>query len=198
MDFLTSHIEALIFCTTEPITIEDMQKCLSEMLATEVPNKDIEQSVEKLLHKYQRGDYAFQLYPIAQGYLFQTKPEYQASVANLLKFKSKKKLSKAALETLAIIAYKQPVTKTEVEQIRGVNCDYTFQRLLEKELISIKGKAESAGRPLLYATSQKFMEYFGINSIEELPQPKDFSPSNTEDEEKSHESANTENENTQE
>jgi len=88
--------------------------------------------------------------------------------------RSKKKLSQAALETLAIIAYKQPVTKTDVEQIRGVNCDYSVQKLLEKELIAIIGKSESVGKPILYGTSPLFMDYFGINSIQELPHIKEL------------------------
>jgi segregation and condensation protein B len=79
------------------------------------------------------------------------------------------------LETLSIIAYKQPVTRSQVEQIRGVNCEYTIQKLLEKELIEIKGKAETIGRPILYGTSSKFMEYFGLNDLADLPAPKDFS-----------------------
>ena len=87
---------------------------------------------------------------------------------------SKKKLSQAAIEPLAIIAYKQPVTKLDVEQIRGVNSDYSIQKLLEKELIVIAGKSETVGKPILYATSPLFMDYFGINNISELPQVKDF------------------------
>ena len=109
------------------------------------------------------------------GYQFLTKPAYQASIGILLKQQSKKRLSNSALETLSIIAYKQPVTKSEAEQIRGVSCDYSIQKLLEKELIEIKGKSEGVGRPLLYGTSQKFMDYFGINDLKELPTPKDFS-----------------------
>jgi segregation and condensation protein B len=104
-----------------------------------------------------------------------SKPAYQSSIGILLKQQSKKRLSNSALETLSIIAYKQPVTKSQIEQIRGVNCDYTTQKLLEKELIEILGKADSIGRPLLYGTSAKFMEYFGINDLSELPTPKDFS-----------------------
>ena len=87
---------------------------------------------------------------------------------------AQKRLSTAQLETLSIIAYKQPLTKGEVEQIRGVNCDYSIQKLLEKELIEIRGKSEGVGRPLIYGTSQKFMDYFGINSLQYLPLPKDF------------------------
>ena len=103
-----------------------------------------------------------------------TKPAYQASIGILLKQQSKRRLSNSAMETLAIIAYKQPVTKTEIEQIRGVNCDYAVNKLLEKELIEIKGKSDSIGRPMLYGTNQKFMDYFGINNLKDLPTPKDF------------------------
>ena len=93
----------------------------------------------------------------------------------MLKQQSKKRLSTSAMETLSIISYKQPVSKTEVETIRGVNCDYAVQKLLEKGLIEIQGKGETVGRPLIYGTSPKFMEYFGISELNELPTPKDFS-----------------------
>ena len=104
-----------------------------------------------------------------------TKPEYQASIGIFLRQQSKKQLSASAMETLAIIAYKQPVTKSEVEQIRGVSCDYAIQKLLEKELVQIKGKSDGIGRPILYGTSRKFEEHFGIKSLKDLPTPKDFS-----------------------
>ena len=103
-----------------------------------------------------------------------TKPAYQSSISIYLKQQSKKRLSTAALETLSIIAYKQPVTKAEIEQIRGVNCDYSVQKLLEKNLVEIRGKADTIGRPLIYGTSDKFMDYFGINDLSELPTPKDI------------------------
>lgn len=174
MDFLQNHIEALIFCAPEPVTVVQIQQCLSEMFDTNIDTQVIEQALCCIQEKYEADIYPFQVYHIGGGYQFLTKPAYQASIGILLRQQSKKRLSKAALETLAIIAYKQPITKTEIEQIRGVNCDYALQRLLEKGLIVIKGKADTLGRPLLYATSQKFMDYFGINSLQELPQPKDF------------------------
>jgi segregation and condensation protein B len=91
----------------------------------------------------------------------------------------KKRLSRSALETLSIIAYKQPVTKSELERIRGVNCDYAIQKLLEKELVAIQGRSDGPGRPLLYGTSDKFMDYFGLKSLDDLPKPKEFrEPSN--------------------
>jgi segregation and condensation protein B len=145
------------------------------MFEADVPEKDILTSIDRLKKKYESEEFSFSIEKSAGGFQFLTKPAYQASIGIFLKQQSKKRLSNSALETLSIIAYKQPVTKSEVEQIRGVNCDYTIQRLLEKELIEIKGKAESIGRPLLYGTTDRFMEYFGINALDELPTPKDFS-----------------------
>ncbi|MCR9014212.1 SMC-Scp complex subunit ScpB [Aquiflexum gelatinilyticum] len=175
MDFLPKHIEALIFCSPSPLGIEEIQKCLTEMFESEVPVAHILEAIEVLGKKYSHEDFSFALENLAGGYQFLTKPAYQASISILLKQQSHKRLSTAQLETLSIIAYKQPVTKTEIEHIRGVNCDYSIQKLLEKELITIKGKSESVGRALLYGTSEKFMEYFGINTLTDLPQPKDFS-----------------------
>ena len=174
MDFLSQHIEALIFCAQKPINISEIQNCLSEMFEAEVPVKDIEESIEKLKEKFTEDLHSFEIVNSGGGFQFLTKPAYQASIGILLKQQSKKRLSTSALETLSIIAYKQPVTKSEIEQIRGVNCDYAVQKLLEKELVEIKGKAESLGRPLLYGTSDRFMDYFGINDIKDLPTPKDF------------------------
>ena len=174
MDFLHRHIEALIFCAPEPLSSSEMVKCLSEMFEADVPLDHVESAIYDLRKKYNQDEFAFSLEQISGGYQFLTKPAYQTSISILLKQQSQKRLSTAQLETLSIIAYKQPITKGEVEQIRGVNCDYSVQKLLEKELIEIKGKSEGVGKPLIYGTSKKFMEYFGINSIQDLPQPKDF------------------------
>lgn len=110
------------------------------------------------------------------GFQFLTKPAYQGILNTVLKQKVKKRLSTAAMETLSIVAYRQPITKPELEKIRGVNCDYAIQKLLEKELIIISGKSEQPGKPILYSTSRKFMDYFGINHINELPQMKEILP----------------------
>ncbi|UXP33488.1 SMC-Scp complex subunit ScpB [Reichenbachiella agarivorans] len=174
MDFLSNHIEALIFCAPKPIAERELQECLSEMFEAEIPLKDIEEAIASLQQKYASEQYSFEPVNSGGGYQFLTKPAYQVSIGILLKQQSKKRLSNSALETLAIIAYKQPVTKGELEQIRGVNCDYSVQKLLEKELIEIKGKSEAVGRPIIYGTSQNFTDYFGINSISELPTLKDF------------------------
>jgi segregation and condensation protein B len=145
------------------------------MFEAEIPKEHIELAIEELKEKYDSDDFSFALENLGGGFQFLTKPAYQTSISILLKQQSQKRLSTAQLETLSIIAYKQPVTKGDIEQIRGVNSDYSVQKLLEKELVEVKGKSEGIGRPLLFGTSGKFMEYFGINSIQDLPQPKDFS-----------------------
>ena len=180
MDFLSNHIEALIFSSPEPLKIEDMQSCMVEMFAAEIPLEHIQDALAKIEQKFQAEEFSFTLYNHAEGYHFLTKPAYQASIKILLKQASKKRLSTSAVETLAIIAYKQPISKGQIEQIRGVNCDYAVQKLLEKSLIEIKGKSDAVGRPIIYGTSSKFMEYFGLKSLSELPQPKDIAPEENE------------------
>jgi segregation and condensation protein B len=174
LEFLRNHIEALIFCASKPITLAEITNCLSEMFDAEVSEEDIRQAIADLRGKYESEEFSFQIYQIDKGYQFLTKPAYKASISILLKQQSKKRLSTAALETLSIVAYKQPVTKAEIEQIRGVGCDYAIQKLLEKSLIVIMGKDDTVGKPLLYGTSDQFMEYFGINSLDDLPTLKDF------------------------
>lgn len=150
------------------------------MFESEIPEEHIHQAIEALQEKYLAADFSFALEMSGGGFQFLTKPAYQNSISILLKQQSQKRLSTAQLETLSIIAYKQPISKSEMEQIRGVNCDYSVHKLLEKELITITGKSTGLGRPLLYGTSQKFMDYFGINDVKDLPQPKDFSQDSNE------------------
>lgn len=144
------------------------------MFNADVPEEDITGAIQRLEEKFVGDEFAFQLFKTAGGYQFLTKPAYQASIGIMLKQQSKKRLSTSAMETLSIIAYKQPISKTEIENIRGVNCDYAVQKLVDKGLIEITGKAETIGRPMLFGTTPKFMEYFGINDLMELPTPKDF------------------------
>ena len=144
------------------------------MFDSKLTKESIADGINRLLLKYEEESFSFHIVQSGGGYQFLTKPAYQQGISLLLKQKSKRKLSTSALETLSIIAYKQPTTKSYVEQIRGVNCDYSIHKLLEKKLIEIRGKSDSIGKPLLYGTSAKFMDYFGINSIAELPVLKDL------------------------
>ena len=174
MESLIQHIEALIFVAEQAITLKEIRNTLEEIFERNIENEVILQLIETLKEKYNHEDFAFSIIEISEGYQFMTKEKYHETVGILLKQKTKKRLSKTALETLSIIAYKQPVTKTEVEQIRGVNSDYSVQKLLEKELVTIVGRSEKPGRPLLYSTSPKFMDYFGIKSLKDLPKVKDI------------------------
>lgn len=134
----------------------------------------LQNKITALQQKYLSTNFSFAITEIAGGYQFLSKPEFNDTLSILIQQKSKKKLSKSALETLSLIAYKQPITKGEMERIRGVNCDYSVRKLLEKELIIIKGRSKDVGRPLLYGTSPKFMQHFGLNSIKDLPKLKEF------------------------
>jgi segregation and condensation protein B len=168
------YIEALIFSSEQSIRIEEIMYCLQASFERDFSTEEISGYLDNIKLKYRDENLAIELVHVANGYQFLTKKEYHAVISLLQMQRSKKKLSSAALETLAIIAYRQPVTKLEIEQIRGVNSEYSIQKLLEKELIAIVGKSETVGRPILYGPSQQFMDYFGINNLNELPQIKEF------------------------
>ena len=168
------HIEALIFASDKPLVADELVELVNNALGFIEDRATIEQveaAIEGIKEKYSAEFYAFELKQSGGGLQFLTKPAYYKTVALLNGDKFLKRLSTAALETLAIIAYKQPITKSEMEAIRGVNCDYAVQKLLEKDLVIISGrKDEAVGQPLLYSTSKSFMDYFGINSPADLPQ----------------------------
>lgn len=174
MNNLAQHIEALVFATDTPVSVEEIRQCLEATFETAFREEDIIAALEELKARYGQETSAIELVEIAGGLQFMTKGAYHAVIATWLKQTTKKRLSQAAIETLSIIAYKQPVSKTELEQIRGVSCDYSLQKLLEKELVSIVGRSDGPGRPLLYGTSIKFMDYFGLKSLADLPKLKDF------------------------
>lgn len=174
MDFLLPHIESLIFTADEPIRLSEIRSCLEETFGSSFPETELLELIEQLKARYQDEAFAFEITEINEGYRLMTKPNYHRTVGVYLRQTTKKRLSQAALETLSIIAYKQPISKSDVEKIRGVNCDYAMQKLLEKELVIIIGRSDGPGRPLLYGTSEKFMDYFGLKNLKDLPQPKDF------------------------
>ncbi len=156
------------------MTAKDIKNSLQSHTEVKFKDKEIAEALEILETKYEDEKYPFHIVGIAGGYQFMTKSAYYPLVSQYLKIESKKRLSKAALETLAIISYKQPITKSGIESIRGVNCDYSVQKLLEKELLEIAGRAEGPGRPLLYTTSEKFMNHFGLKSLKDLPKIQEF------------------------
>ncbi|MEO5781643.1 MAG: SMC-Scp complex subunit ScpB [Ginsengibacter sp.] len=171
------HIEALIFASDKPLSTLELVDLINNALGfieDKATLDQVESAIEAIREKYNSEFYAFEMKASGGGWQFLTKKEYHKTIAQLNADKYLKKLSTASLETLSIIAYKQPITKSEIENIRGVNCDYAVQKLLEKELVIIAGRNEAAvGKPLIYATSRSFMDYFGINSADDLPKIKE-------------------------
>lgn len=170
------HAEALVFGSERPLNAKEISDMVSSALQTELTEEQVLDMLILISKKYASDAFPFHLVESGGGWQFLTKGLYHGTVLQLNKEKHIKKLSAAALETLSIIAYKQPVTKGDVEFIRGVSADYAIQKLLDKDLIVISGRAENVvGKPLLYQTSKNFMDYLGINHKNELPQLKDIS-----------------------
>lgn len=171
------HIEALIFASDKPLTSMEITELINNafgFMEEKLTLEQIQTSIDGIREKYASEFYPFEVRESGGGWQFLTKKDYHKTVAQLNGEKFLKRLSTAALETLAIIAYKQPITKGEIEAIRGVSSDYSIQKLLEKELIIISGRNEEMpGKPLVYSTSKTFMDYFGINSPADLPKLKE-------------------------
>lgn len=178
LSLIIPHIEALIFASDKPLALPELVELLNNAMGfidDRATENQAEAAVNVIKEKFDTDFYAFGLVESGGGWQFLTKQEYHKTIAQLNGDKFLKKLSVASIETLSIIAYKQPVTKSEMELIRGVNCDYAVQKLLEKELVIISGRKEDAvGKPLLYSTSRNFMDYFGINSADDLPKIKEI------------------------
>ena len=174
-----SLVEALIFGAREPLNVRQIQTLYEEQPAEgseprRIAYEEISRIVEELNAEYAAADRPFRIVQIAGGYQFATLPEYAEWLGKLYKEQTRRKLSQSSIETLAIIAYKQPITKPELEAIRGVNCDYVISTLLEKDLATIVGRAPTVGRPLLYGTSTEFLRHFGLNDLNDLPRPREI------------------------
>ena len=174
MNSLPQHIEALIFAAPRPVSLPELGGVLEEAFGMEYPEQVLLEAIAELRRRYDHVDHSFGVVEIAGGYQFMSKEAYHQTIGTHLRQQSTKKLSRSALETLSIIAYRQPATRSDLEKIRGVSCDYALQKLLEKELVTITGRAETVGKPLLYGVTDRFMDYFGIRSLGDLPQPKEF------------------------
>ncbi|HEY4155414.1 MAG TPA: SMC-Scp complex subunit ScpB [Puia sp.] len=174
---LIPHIEALIFASDKPLTAIEMTELLNNafgFMEDKLTLEQVQTGIEGIVSKYNSDFYPFEVRESGGGWQFLSKKEFHKTIAQLNGEKFLKRLSTAALETLAIVAYKQPITKGEIESIRGVSCDYSIQKLLEKELIIITGRNEEMpGKPLIYTTSRSFMDYFGINQSADLPKLKE-------------------------
>jgi len=171
-----SVIEALVFASDDPISPSDIINAIKGIDGpdTDITEDDVEKTIDELNTKYDQNGIAFTILKISHGFIHATRHECSKYVGFLSSEKTKRRLSQASLETLAIIAYKQPLTKPDLESIRGVNSDYTLNTLLEKNLITIEGRAETVGRPLLYVTTNEFLKYFGLRSVKDLPKPREI------------------------
>lgn len=172
---LSSVIEAIIFASQEPVTAEQICEIIEqgeEQLQLE--SKAIDTFVEKLNQRYEENGLAFGIESVAGGYAFATRKRYAPWLSIIQHADAYRKLSQSAIETLAIVAYRQPITKPEVDSIRGVDSGYILRQLLEKVLVEVAGRLDAPGKPLIYRTSKHFLTHFGINSIDELPRPREI------------------------
>jgi segregation and condensation protein B len=163
-----SVLEALLFLSGEPITLAAIKEVIG------IPEPEIKGLIDELVMQYRERNGGFFIAEIANGYQMVTNPGYSEWVIKFRSTQMSNKLSMPALETLSIIAYKQPLIKAEVEQLRGVNSDSAIKTLIEKRLIKVIGRKEGPGRPFLYGTTKEFLQYFGLKDLTELPTLKDF------------------------
>ena len=175
---LKSVVEALLFVTSDPLELDKIQEIIgTDYSGQKLDKKQVREALAELTTDYQNRNSALQLVEIANGWQLCTKKEYAVWLDKLAKTKDVYKLSNSALETLSIIAYKQPLTRAEVEHIRGVDSGGVIHNLLEKRLVRITGRKEVLGHPLLYGTSDEFLQYFGLASIADLPMLEDLNKS---------------------
>lgn len=160
---LEGRVEAILFVAGEPVRVEELARAL------EVTPLEIETALDKLRDDYDFNQRGFMLRRFGHQVQLTTRALYANDVVRMLQPVQKQSLSQAAMETLAVVAYRQPVTKAEIEQIRGVKCDYSVQSLMTKNLITEVGRKEALGRPILYGTTEEFLSHFGISSLSELP-----------------------------
>lgn len=159
-------VEAILFASDEPLSVKRISEILGDSNAS---NHDIHNIIDQLKTEYDTCGKGFQIEEIANGYQILSRPEYHELISRLLKKKREIKMSHASLETLAIIAYKQPILRADIESIRGVQSGQMIRLLIDMGLVKITGRADVVGRPLLYGTTQKFLQHFGLNSINDLP-----------------------------
>ena len=168
MDYIKNIIESLLFAAQEPLTIDRLKKII-----TGAQSQELRAALDELAADYETRQGGFYLNHVAGGYQIRTRPEYKEWIKRMLQPKPLR-LSKPALETLAIIAYKQPVIRSDVEHIRGVDCGGVLRVLLERKFIRVLGRKEIPGRPLIYATTKRFLEVFDLKNLKDLPTPKEI------------------------
>lgn len=168
-EFLKQVVETLIFASDVPLSAKQLRSYIEEMTVSE-----LEKVVDELNMEYKQTKRSFQIVRIGGGFQMVSRESFAPWIQKLYQKRRKSKLSQAALETLSVIAFKQPVSRSEIDGIRGVNSDGVLRTLLERKLIKISGRAEGPGRPLLYMTTNDFLQYFGVNDLTDLPKPREI------------------------
>ncbi|MGB0347043.1 MAG: SMC-Scp complex subunit ScpB [Balneolaceae bacterium] len=172
---LSSVIEALIFASDEPISADKIKSIIVEQEdQIEIDEGIVLEFIEKLNERYDEQGMSFRIQPLAGGFTFATQQKYHFWLSVFQHQNAFRRLSQSAIETLAIIAYRQPITKPEIDQIRGVDSGYIVRQLMEKTLIEVFGRSDSPGKPLLYRTTKHFLRHFGLNDVSELPKPREI------------------------
>ena len=164
LDEIKKIVEALLFAVNEPISLRKIIDIIEG-----VDSKDIREAIKQLREEYDSSDRAFQIEEIANGFQILSRPEYHEWISRVRKKTVEAKLSQSAMETLAIIAYKQPIIRSEIEAIRGVQSGQMIRTLIEKGLVKIVGRDDVLGRPILYGTTKRFLEHFSLKSVKDLP-----------------------------
>ncbi len=168
MDSVKQQVEALLFASEDPLSLRKLGSLLEE-----VDSSDIKKSIEELKSEYESSDRAWRMEEVAGGFQLLTRPQYTDTISRLQKAKSDRKLSNAAMETLAIVAYKQPIRRADLESIRGVQSGELLRALMEKDLVKIVGRDSVPGAPVLYGTTKNFLEVCGLKSLKDLPKPEE-------------------------
>ncbi|MEM6782605.1 MAG: SMC-Scp complex subunit ScpB [Bacteroidota bacterium] len=171
---LRRTIEAIVFASDEPVTASALAKLHAHVFGDPASKEDVESEVATLNREYQDAGRAFRIRSWAEGYRMATVQELAPVLHAHFQRTDSKRLSRSLMETLAIIAYRQPVTKPEVDHVRGVNSDYALRKLLDADFVTILGRSDAVGRPLVYGTTDAFLERFGIRALDDLPKPREI------------------------
>lgn len=170
---LERAVEALVFAADAPLAPAEAARVVAEVTGADVKAADVEAAVDRLNAAYAVTGRVFRIHHWGGGLRMATEPDVSPFVRTLLVSEEGGRLSRALLETLAVVAYRQPVTKPEIDFVRGVNTDYAIRQLMERELLTVVGRAEAVGRPLLYGTTERFLDLFGLGTLDELPRPRE-------------------------
>jgi len=171
---LLAAVEAILLSVERPIPVAKIAEPIAPVLGIKVGGAEIESAIAALNDEYDTQGRAFRIEPVSGGYRLMTRPQHAPVIAAMHRARATTRLSRPALETLSIIAYRQPVTRAELEAIRGVACGEVLRSLLDRKMIKIAGRAEELGRPMLYGTTPQFLDAFGLANIKDLPKPEEL------------------------